>query len=269
MNIRWAGEEGGTGSRSRSVGMAIVGAAGLASCLAGSALGDDRRFGFVEEATMTVKGGFEFEQWVTWGSHNKDDNGFNRVDFKHEFEYGISENLQLGIDVAEWHFTTGDDKQGPRYDVTAAELKYRFMDRVKDPIGLALKGEVAIGPEVLGLEGRLIIDKALDRMVLAYNLKIEAEWEGEDYGYHDSGGEISQSLGASYELSPQVYFGGEALWEMPFPDWHTGETQDLFLGPNLSYRGHSWAVTTTALGKVTGGDDAPSFQLRMLFEFDF
>jgi hypothetical protein len=241
----------------------------LAACLIGTARADDRRFTFVEEATMTAKGGFEYEQWITWKSHNHEDNGYNKFEFKHEFEYGITDNLQVAVDVAEWHFTTGDNKQGPRYDVTAAELKWRLMDRRTDPIGLAFKGEVAVGPEELALEGRLCIDKQLDRMIVAYNLKLEAVWEGEDYGYHDSSGEIMQSIGASYELSPQWYFGAEGVWEIPLPDWHTGEHQDLFAGPNLSYRGHNWAATTTALGQFTGGDDAPKFQLRFLFEFDF
>lgn len=269
MNGRVAGRGRVAGPGGRTVVMAAAGAAGLVSCLTGSARADDRRFTFVEETNLTAVGRVEYEQWVTWKHANLDDNAANTFDFKHEIEYGASENLQVALDVAEWHFTTGEFKEGPRYDLTAAEVKYRFLDRTKDAVGLAFKVEAGVGPQAAVLENRLIIDKALDRFFLAYNLVVEAQWAGEDYGYHQSNGEIMQSLGGSYEINPRMFAGVETVWEIPLPDWHTGEHEDLFMGPNFSYRGENWAITTTLLGKITGGDDAPHAQVRVLFEVDF
>src|SRR5262245_63984917 len=66
----------------------------------------DRRFSFVEESLHGAPPGhFEFEQWVTWAHGTRSDHDLDRIDFKHELEYGISDSLHFAIDIAEWHTT--------------------------------------------------------------------------------------------------------------------------------------------------------------------
>lgn len=264
-------------TRSRSAG--VRGLAALAALLAGALIGsgsaraDDRRFTFVDESRTTIPQHFEFEHWFTWKTHLRDDHGFNRFEFKPELEYGITDRFQAAVDLAEWHFQTGNDKDGPRYDVTAFELKYRFLDAVTDPVGLALKEEFELGREGAGLESRLIVDKIIDRWDIAWNLKLEAEWGGPNYfRYSTRDAELVQSFGASYEINRSVFVGGEIMHEIPLPNWHRGEKSNLFAGPNVSFRnvrGGEWAVTTTGLFRATGGPDEPLFQLRVIFEIDF
>src|SRR5262249_16865271 len=132
-----------------------------------------------------------------------------------------------------------------------------------------------VGPDRTGLEGRLILQKNFDRVILAYNVRLEAEWakeKGEDERGRD--GEVVQSMGASLELSPNWFIGAELVREIPPPEWHTGAAQNVFIGPNVSYHanfvnGRNWALTTTALARVTDAEDEPAFQLRAIFEFDF
>lgn len=232
---------------------------------------DDRRFTFLDENRHhPPAGGWEFEQGVLWDSSTKEDGNFNRVDFKHEIEYGLSERIQVAIDVAEWHWQHDDEGSETKYDLSAAEIKFTFLDPVTDVIGVGFKFELGIGPKSLELENVFILDKVIDRWEFCYNFVLEPDWEGEDYfEYDEDGVELVNRFGISYELTPSLYIGGELVHEIPLPDWKSGEKQNLFLGPNFSFRGNNWAVTSTVQFLLTGGDDEPKFRLNTIFEIDF
>lgn len=249
--------------------------AGLACSMANA---DDRRLVYSDEARTVAKGQFEFEHWSTWKTQTKDENSFNRFEFKEEIEYGLTEHAQLGFELPAWHFQTGpkDEKDGVRLDAIATEIRYIFLDPVTDVVGLGSKFEVGISEDVFSLEGKLILQKTWDKLELVYNANIEAEWESEgDRRYSVKHGEFSETIGVSYEILDEFFIGGELLHEAPMPDWHTGEAQNLFIGPNASYHApfddhkRNWAITATPLFFVAGGDDEPRFQLRLVFECEF
>ena len=48
-------------------------------------------FSFIYESTTSPKGQFEFEKWVTWKNGNESG---NKVEFRHEIEYGVTDRLQ-------------------------------------------------------------------------------------------------------------------------------------------------------------------------------
>ncbi|MBS0197424.1 MAG: hypothetical protein JSR77_11765 [Planctomycetes bacterium] len=253
----------------------VAGFLGIA-CSTGRA--DDRRLTYSDEARVTPKGQVEFEQWFTWKTRTKDESDYNRFEFKEELEIGITDHAQLGFEIPAWHFQTGpeDEKDGPRLDAFAADIRYIFTDPVADLIGVGCKFEIGISEEVFSLEGKLILQKTWDRFELAYNANIEAEWETEGGdSYTMKNGEFSETLGASYQVTDRLYLGGEFLHEAPMPDWHTGEAQNVFLGPNASFHApfdenrKNWAITATPLFFIVGGDDEPRFQLRMIFEIEF
>jgi hypothetical protein len=239
--------------------------------LGARALADDRRFTFVDETRHhPPAGGLEYEQAVTFSTHTREDDKFNRLDFRHELEYGLTDRIQVAVDLAEWHWQQDEEGHETVYDASAAEIKFRIMDPVTDIFGLGFRAEIGVGREMLEWENVLIIDKVIDRWELCYNFVIEPDWEGEKYFHFDEhGGELANRFGVSYELNPSWFVGGELVHEIPLPDWKTGEDQNVFLGPNFSYRGHDWAVTTTALFLVTGGDDESKFKIRAIFEIDF
>ncbi len=232
---------------------------------------DDRRFVFTDESRHhPPTGDFEFEQAITWRSHTPEDSKFERIDFRHEIEYGFTDTIQLAVDLAEWHWQKDEEGHETIYDATAAEIRIRFMDPVTDAIGLGYKAEVGIGRESLEWENVFIVDKVFDKLEVAYNFVIEPSWEGQKYFKYDAHGiEFANRLGVSYELSPSWFVGAEFIHEVPLPDYKSGEKQNCFLGPNFSYRGHNWAVTTTALFLLTGGEDEAEFTLRTIFEIDF
>ena len=231
----------------------------------------NRRFAYVIETLHgPPTGNLEYEQFVTWKTRTKNDSGFDRVEFEHELEYGLSDRVYSAVSLAEWHVEGSAAEHATRYDLSAVELKFRIEDPRTGCVGLAVQTELGLGPAGLEWENTLIVDKIVDRWEAAWNLKVEAGWEGDQLlDFEHADGEIAEAAGVSYEIDPTMLVGAEFLHEIPLPDWNTGERQNLFLGPNLSLHRPVWALTLTPLFLLAGGDDEPRFQLRLLFEVDF
>ena len=229
----------------------------------------ERRFTYVYEANTQPKGAVEFEQWVTLKTNKDTDAKFDRLDFRHELEFGLTDRLQLGLYLADWRYEDGrsvaDD--GATYRDTAIELIYKLRDPVDDGFGLAIYGEVKLGDELFELEGKLIVQKNLGKWVFAWNGIIEAEWEGSNYSRDK--GEFGQTLGASYQFSPKLTAGIELLHEVEYDDWSQWQDHVVYLGPNVSVRTPGWWMTITPMFQVTDIDSEPNFQARFIFGFDF
>jgi hypothetical protein len=230
---------------------------------------DERRFTLVYEAATLGKGVVEVENWATWKTGPKDDRSFNRVEFRHEIETGITDRFQLAVYAADWHGEWGHsvDHGGWKYDDTAVEGIYRLVDPGTHFLGVAVYGEAQLGDQRAALESKLILQKNIGKLELAYNLSLEAVWEGK--GYHDQAGEVSQALGASYEIRPSLLVGAELLHEIDLPDWHTGGTQSVYVGPNASYRWGRWWITATPQVQVTRNRGEPDFQMRVILGVSF
>ncbi len=232
----------------------------------------ERRFTFVYEATTVPEGQVEFENWVTWKRQTPDDSSFDRFEFRHELEFGLTDKVQLAVYLADWSYQDGRsvERDRARYNDSALELIINFLDPTADGFGLASYHEVKFGDELFEIENKLILQKNMGQIVLAYNLTLEAAWEGDDF--RERSGEISQTAGLSYEVAPSLLVGAELLYEVPLPDWKTGAKQSVWFGPNFSYRfggENDWWVTVTALKQITDTDDEPDFQFRLIFGMSF
>jgi hypothetical protein len=226
-----------------------------------------RHFGYVYEAVTTAPGSLDVENWVTWGRTNNPQR-VNAVDFRHEFEFGITENFQASLYVADWFYSADRQNSGLTYSDSALELIYNLTNPVVDPIGLAMYEEIRAGDQVFELESKLIAQKNLGPLVLAYNVTLESVWEGT--GLQDREGELQQALGASYEISQRLSVGIEMLDEFVFPEWRDNErVRNFFVGPNVCFRHQNWFVTVTALSQATNTPDEADFQLRTIFGIGF
>lgn len=228
-----------------------------------------RRFTYVYEATTAAPGTVEAESWATWKTSPREERRFNAVDFRHEIEFGITEHLQAAIYVADWGYREdpGANEHGFSYQDSAIELIYNLTNPTTDLLGLALYGEVRSGPEELELESKIILQKNLGRFVVAYNGTLEAKWEGDRL--EERGGEFSQSLGVSYEVSPVFLVGAELLHEIDLPDWSEAGDSILYGGPNISYRHGNWWATLTPLAQLTNVASEVDVQTRLIFGFSF
>ena len=246
----------------------IVAAMLMATAAGPSALAGERPFTFVYEATTMPAGHAEYEQWITFKTHKDADPDFDRIDFRHELEFGVTDRLQVALYLSDWRYQDGDSVgTGAEWRDAAVEIIYNLTDPVTEPFGLALYGELKLGDELVEIEGKLIVQKNIGKWVFAWNGTIEAEWEGPDLA--EDKGKFEQTFGGSYQFSPKFLGGFELLHEIEYEDWSDWGEPVLYLGPNFSYPAGQWWTTITALTQVTDVDAEPDFQLRLIFGFDF
>jgi len=234
----------------------------------------ERRFTYVYEATTAAKGEIEIENWMTWKTQREGGSRGNVFDFRHEIEFGITDRLQVGVYLADWSVEDsvagGENGANASFQDSAVELIYNLTNPVTDIIGSAIYGEMKIGPEKFELEGKLILQKNFGPFVVAYNATLEAEWEGERFGYfNERKGTFEQTLGASYQFTPNFLLGAEFLHEFDIADWQDVGDSVVYVGPNASFRYDRFYVTATALIQATGISAEPDFQLRTIFGFHF
>jgi hypothetical protein len=228
---------------------------------------DERRFTYVHESTVHAPGEIAYEQFVTWKTDRADRPGFNRIDLRHEFEFGVVEDFQIGLYLPDWRIEWDDASSSVRFRDVAVDGILALTNPSESALGSALYGEVKVGDELFVLEGKLLLQLNIDRTVFAWNGIVEAEWEGD--GYDDDKGVFGQTLGASYEISPRWLVGAELLHEVEYADWSDWGDHFVAAGPNISHRREQFWITATALFQVTDLANEPDFQLRTIVGFDF
>lgn len=234
-----------------------------------SASAGQRRFAYSYETLTAPVGSVEFENWVTW-KHRGGDGRVDQFDFRHEFEFGVTERLQIGLYVADWRLTETRDTSRATYQHSGVEVIYNVSNPNTDFLGSALYGEVLVGDRVIELEGKLLLQKNFGRVSLVYNAIIEAAWEGDSLQHLDErSGEFAQTLGVSYELTPNFSAGAELLHEVDLPEWRAAGKSIVFAGPNVSVRAGRFFATVAGLFRITDQDDEPDVQTRLIFGFDF
>ena len=207
------------------------------------------------------------ENSVTW-KRISDPESANEIEIRHEFELGVTEHFQASLYLADWSYQKSSGQSVLAYSDFAVEFIYNLSNPVIHPVGVSLYQEYKVGPQLVEWESKFIAQKNIWRWILAYNLTLEAVWEGQDLTERE--GELSQALGASYEISPRLSVGVEMLHEMVFPDWRDHENiRNFFVGPNVAYRHGDWFVTVSALAQATDTPDEATVQVRTIFGLSF
>jgi uncharacterized protein DUF6662 len=228
-----------------------------------------RPFTYVYEATTSAPGSIESENSVTWKTSMRNDRRFNELDIRNEIEVGITDRFQASIYFANWNDieSPGNNEHGWHYDSAALELVYNLFDPNKHWLGAAVYEEIRGGSEIFEVESKFILQKNVGRWTAAYNLGLEAEWEGEEWG--EKNGEFSQSLGVSYEIVPALSAGVELLHEIDLPEWSRANRSIVYAGPNISYRHGRWWMTLTQLFQATNAGSEVDFQTRAIVGYSF
>lgn len=241
--------------------------AGLLLAVAAPAHGGSRRFAYSYETTTMAAGAMELETWATWKTDPADDADFERFDFRHEFEYGLTDRLQLAFYFLDWRYQeTGDEGGTTTFRDVAVEAIYNLTNPNTSAFGSALYGEIKGSGDFIELEGKLLLQKNYGDWMLVYNIGGEVAWEN---NYEDDEAELMQSAGVAYQINPSWSVGAEILHEIAVPDVeHIGDS-GVFLGPNVSWRNERVSVTMAGLWQVTQLAGEPDFQLRTLFSIDF
>ncbi len=239
-------------------------------CSTHSVYATERHFAFTYEVATTAKGELELENWVTWQFHGgrNGDPSSSEFDFRHEFEYGITDRLQTSLYFADWHINDHfDSTDHVQYDDAALEIIYRLSSPVTDALGSAIYGEIRGGPQLLELESKVLLQKNFGQWIAAYNAALEARWRGEHLENRE--GEFSQAAAVSFEISPRFTVGAEALHEIDMPNWNEPEKSIVWMGPNASVRFSHWYVTVTALARLSDNPGEPDVQTRLITGYEF
>jgi len=233
---------------------------------------DPRPFTFTYDAYPIGKGAAEYEQSVTFNAHKGSEHGFNQFEFLHELEYGISDNLDLGLYFLRWKYEDSSENSGIQYDGGAVEFIYTILNPAKDHWGLALYAEFAVAENELEFEQKVIVQKDIGKWIFAYNLILETEIAGvfDSNKENEVEGVIGHAFGVTKAVAREWFVGGELLVESKFLDWSNYENTTAYLGPTISYQGgnHWWATVTPAY-QITSEDEEPDWKIRLIAGWEF
>jgi hypothetical protein len=219
---------------------------------AGSAAASERAFVYTQESRVLSPGDSELEPWTTFRAGRE--RYFSRLDARLELEHGLAQGLQFAL---YWNFSTlsqdvvqdaftGEIERVSESEFAGAsfELKYQLSDPSADLLGSALYLESTIGPSETELEGKLIADLYLGKLLLAANLSAEYELEPTR---NDEGTELETALSLEPTLAAAYLLprGFSLGLELRAPLGLTGDAKSstLFGGPVLGWvdRGY-WAT---------------------------
>jgi hypothetical protein len=240
--------------RTRAVLLAIVMAlAGLAA--ASAARANPMPLPYTYVYSTLPKGEAEIEQYADLtpvkavNASSGDRVTYLASQFQTEFEYGITDHLELGLYLAFQPYPTGLEQTATLTEGTGAKerLRYRFAEEGELPIDLAIYGEVVEFDSELEFEGKILLQKRFGDLILAANLWGEVEQE-----YADAVGSVgwvaNPTLGATYQVTPVVHLGLEGWMRAEWPGGNPARVFALgpheFVGPTFMFNfGRLWWST--------------------------
>ena len=239
-----------------------------------TAQADPRPWTFNYDTYSVGKGNAEYEQFFTYRTHTDEDNAYARYDFRHEIEYGLSDNFDIALYFANWRYEDSDSRTGTHYDSSSVEMIYYVLNPVEDVIGLGLYNEFAVGDGEVAFEQKLLVQKDIGNWSFVYNLVFETEVEGVFKKDSDTEveGVLEHTFGVSYALpfAPSIRVGAESVIESIYENWNEYEDTVYYAGPNFSYHsGGHWWFTVTGLYQLSSVDDEPDYAVRLIAGWEF
>lgn len=242
---------------------------------------DENLTGYVKGAEALPKGASEL---YFIGTHHggKRAGRYEAQALSLEYEYGLSDRLTAAVYVNGYRHDYRDPVPGEiegrvkkeQLSGGSLELKYMLLSPYKDPIGMALYGEVTYDT-VDSITGEKVRAWEYETRLILHSVYLDGEmhWlnnielEGETSELDD--GSLGQSAIApryrsalSYRVIPNWFIGVEG-WidaEMLKPDGEAWEFDhwDFFAGPNIHYGAKHWWATLAYVYQVAGSDERDS-----------
>jgi hypothetical protein len=236
----------------------------LLTLTAATAVGCDNPFGYSYSAETVKQGHYEFEQYVTAGL-GRDlgagyDGGYRGYALKSEFEYGLSANEQIEIEVNQLFLHTAD-RNGLRFDGVNVEYRRMLADPDKADWGRAFTLELGYSQADAG-SGDLRSRYAFEaKYIFQHNFGENSPWlyvanlSGEvtyTPKVSESAFELRLSQGIAYQLDKHWSAGLECVAITEWADFNDFEESGVLAGPMLNYRKDKFSASLTALAQVTG-----------------
>jgi hypothetical protein len=222
------------------------------------AVANRRHFTYTYESAVLPKGSHELEIWNTVRLNRKD--FFRGIDTRTEFEFGLGGNFQTSLYLnisSSASFEDGGLINEQSFGFSN-EWKYKLMDATSDPIGLALYGEGSVTTTELELEGKIILDKQIDQLLLAFNAvgehSIVNGIDASSKAAMQTEEIMELDAGAAYFVTPSFTVGLEAREHIKRPPGFEGggTYSAFFAGPTLSVAGPNWWSAVSIMPQIGG-----------------
>ncbi|HEY2517871.1 MAG TPA: hypothetical protein VGI39_43675 [Polyangiaceae bacterium] len=149
-----------------------------------------------------------------------------------EFEYGITDRLELGVYVAFQPYPGSNYQPQSLAKLTEGtgfkeRLRLRLAEQGDWPIDVALYGELVEYTDEFEIEAKVILERRIGDLTLDVNLWGEHEWGWDGI---EKDWVINPTAGATYQFSPSFHAGLEYWLRGEFPDG--GSPRSFSLGPH-------------------------------------
>jgi hypothetical protein len=189
-------------------------------------------------------GEVEVEQYVDLVPvYTKDPSGrpsyYLASQFQTEFEYGITDRLELGVYATlapgSTNISTQNEPVLTEGTGVKERLRYRLFDEGVLPIDIGFYGELVENDIEFEIEAKILLEKRFGNLRIDANLWGEREWH---WQANVQDWVINPTAGVTYQISPAIHVGAEfwmrGEWTDPPPiDPITGRSVRPFaLGPH-------------------------------------
>lgn len=243
----------------------------------------DRLFTYTYQSGVLNKGQKEIEVWNTLRTGRSD--YYSRLDNRTEYEIGLGSRLQtafyLNLTSKTATVADGESKSlSTNNEISFSnEWKLKLLDPVANPFGMALYGEYSIGSNEYELEGKLIVDKKINKLTVAanaiYELELEPEQEADETEWEKEQ-KADLNLAFAYSATPRVAVTLENTFRNVIAESEI-EHSALYSGLGISYTQDNFWINFTALPQVssfkgqTGNglnlNEFEKVQFRLLFSY--
>lgn len=219
------------------------------------ALADDAPFLGTDPASVMGQGEKTVQQWFSFG-HGHVGESYTFAESQTEFDYGVSDRLQLGISLLyDWSRTKPSG--GPAVSTGLVGLQgeaiWQVMSADKSPLGLAIAVDPAFDPSSRGLAMRLLLTTYLAHFENVLDINFENNWDKDGAGHWQSSSAIVFNYGLAHALDKHwtigVEFGNEFALHSLLTSADLGSIASTFYaGPTVQY---ACAFATISLGIET------------------
>jgi len=150
--------------------------------------------------------------------------------FQTEFEYGITDRLELGLYVSLAPQPGGLTQTAVLTEANGVKqrLRYRFTDAGRWPIDVGLYAEVVENEREIELEGKVLLQRRFGKLAAVANL-----WGEREYEYtREQSWVLNPTAGLTYQVTPVFQPGVEGWMRVELPDASV-HPRPFELGPHV------------------------------------
>ncbi len=208
-----------------------------------------RAFPFSWDTATVATDAHEMQSWVT-PRLGRTDTGYLQNDLRFQAVGGVTSRVDtmFGVDVDLISFGTDSRDVQPRVSST---WRYSLL-RATDVLGVAVMGRIGLGLDLAELEMRIVLDKQLGPLLLAFNLSGSRArlWRGRT-GIDTR---FEQTLSARYQVQSEFSAGVEVVAREALQSSLYQGTA-LSVGPTFTYASRRWWLALGLLVQM-GADKA-------------